>query len=207
LEYWKICKYYKAYFSHIYQDLAKASCSGDDKFADYTHRQVLDVVDLIKYSDEPREVLARSISGDREQVERAMNLAAGLLIPFNFKGIGGARRGESVVWLQGESLKSLVTQKRASLMNSVNHSNTSCSRCMSADSRIRFPKSFTARQLARVTGFRIIWTSNLLDHLLILDDDEKVKVHIYHQVTLLENQEKFPRLVLSTLLCPLSNLD
>jgi hypothetical protein len=32
--------------------------------------------------------------------------------------------------------------------------------------------------MKNVAGFKIVWTSNLLDHLLVLDADEKVKVHI-----------------------------
>lgn len=198
LEYLKARKYYRGYFSHIYQDLSKAACTGDDKLGDYTHLQILDVADLIKSSNESREVVARTLSGDREQIDRAMSLAAGLLVPFNFKGIGGARRGESVTWLQSETLKSLVTRKSASLMSSMNHGHSTCSRCLSSDSSIRFPKSFTARQLEHVAGIKIIWTSNLLDHLLILDDDERVKVHIFHQVTLLENNQKLPKFVSAT---------
>lgn len=90
-------------------------------------------------------------------------------------------------------------------MSSMNHGHSTCSRCLSSDSSIRFPKSFTARQLEHVAGIKIIWTSNLLDHLLILDDDERVKVHIFHQVTLLENNQKLPKFVSATWILSLSD--
>jgi hypothetical protein len=53
--------------------------------------------------------------------------------------------------------------------------------------------------MKNVAGFKIVWTSNLLDHLLVLDADEKVKVHIYHQVKLLQHQQELSRSVISSL--------
>ncbi|KAF8862092.1 hypothetical protein BDZ45DRAFT_586101 [Acephala macrosclerotiorum] len=50
-----------------------------------------------------------------------------------------------------------------------------------------FPRSFHARQFERIAGFEIVWTSNLADHLLVLDMDEKVKLHVFHQVRMLKH--------------------
>lgn len=38
---------------------------------------------------------------------------------------------------------------------------------------------FTARNLERVAGIRVIWTSNLADHLHLEDDDTSVRI-FYH---------------------------
>lgn len=40
----------------------------------------------------------------------------------------------------------------------------------------RLSKLFTARNLARIGGIRVRWTTNLVDHLLLTDDDESVFV-------------------------------
>jgi len=47
-----------------------------------------------------------------------------------------------------------------------------------------------------VAGFDIIWTSNLLDHLLVQDEDEKLKVHVFHHVKVLENHLTIKKSVL-----------
>ena len=41
---------------------------------------------------------------------------------------------------------------------------------------VRLEKLFTARNLERVAGIQVIWTSNLADHLLLEDDDNSVRI-------------------------------
>ena len=49
---------------------------------------------------------------------------------------------------------------------------------------IKLPKSFHAANIEKIAGIKIEWTSNLIDHLRLEDDDTKVL--IYHQLSYLE---------------------
>lgn len=43
-------------------------------------------------------------------------------------------------------------------------------------SNMKLEKLFTARNLERVAGMQVIWTSNIADHLLLEDDDTSVRI-------------------------------
>jgi hypothetical protein len=191
-------KLYESYFAHIYQELSTAACSGDSQIPDFTHHQILEAVRHLKSRPWTKLEAARAFylftgCTDADRVARAITLAAGLLVPLNFKSVGGARRGEVVSWEDGDSISKTLGKRVTTMMNELMMSHKSCTSC---NSFCRFSKIFNARQLARVTGFEIIWTSNLLDHLLVQDDDEKVKIHIFHHVKILENHLTFEKLVI-----------
>jgi hypothetical protein len=115
------------------------------------------------------------------------------LVPLNFKSVGGARRGAVVSWENDDCLAQTVTK---GVMMMANGSLASQNSCPSCNSVWTFSKSFNARQLTRLAGFDIIWTSNLLDHLLVQDEDEKLKVHVFHHVKVLENHLTIKKSVL-----------
>ncbi|KAL8840478.1 MAG: hypothetical protein Q9176_003804 [Flavoplaca citrina] len=48
---------------------------------------------------------------------------------------------------------------------------------------VKLPQSFTASNLEKIGGIRVIWTNNLADHLLLRDDDTKVM--LFHHVSAL----------------------
>ena len=50
--------------------------------------------------------------------------------------------------------------------------------------RVKLDRIFTARQLERIAGLHIFWTSNLADHLRLMVDDTKVA--IFHHASFLE---------------------
>lgn len=179
---------YSAYFHHIYRQLWNAACSGDEPVSDSSHEKVLQIVSQLKREDKvKRELLSLVPLGagwSQLQIERAVNLAAGLLVPLNFGGIGGLRPGKQVTWNSDESLRQLVTRQATALAPStriLQHLN--CEGCSAHSSRINFPKRFSAWQLRFVAGFDIVWTNNLLDHLAL--DEEKLEVHIFHHVKVL----------------------
>lgn len=197
-EYREYHKLYESYFAHIYQDLSTAACSGDSQIPDFTHEQILEIVRNLKSQPctklEAAQFFHQSTGcTDTGRIDRAINLASGFLLPLNFKSVGGARRGAVVAWEDNDCLGQTVTK---SVMMMANGSIASQSGCNSCNSAWTFSKKFNARQLSRVAGFEIIWTSNLLDHLLVQDEDEKVKVHIFHHVKVLENHLTFKKLVL-----------
>ncbi|KAL8669840.1 MAG: hypothetical protein Q9168_005592 [Polycauliona sp. 1 TL-2023] len=48
---------------------------------------------------------------------------------------------------------------------------------------VKLPQSFTASNLEKVGGIRVLWTNNLADHLLLRDDDTKIM--LFHHVSAL----------------------
>lgn len=50
--------------------------------------------------------------------------------------------------------------------------------------QVKLPKSFTAANLERIAGIKIIWTSNLADHLTLTNDD--TRLILFHQISFLE---------------------
>jgi hypothetical protein len=138
-------------------------------------------------------IASSPISGiqDTAYIETAVNLAAGLLVPLNFKSAGGARRGEVVVWHDNDTIKDTILKRIEAISRKPCSSREACIRCDQSGYE-RYGKKFNVRQLARIAGFEIIWTSNLVDHLLLQDEDDNVKVHIFHQLKVLENLLEFP---------------
>ena len=96
-----------------------------------------------------------------------------LMIP-----IGGFRQvalhGESLDWPRGYLQDALRRQFEKSLQNPVS---------------ITLGKVFNARNLERIGGLRIIWTSNLADHLRLHDDDTRLS--IFHHATFLHYQKSW----------------
>ncbi|KAH7400239.1 hypothetical protein BKA64DRAFT_671429 [Cadophora sp. MPI-SDFR-AT-0126] len=189
LEYRGCQKEYAAYFNNIYKELCKAACSGDAQIPSYTHEKLLQIVNILKDEDITRDEIALLLptvpgSGCLHQ-ERALNLAAGLLVPLNFRGIGGARPGKLIVWNSNETLKQLVAAEIQLWSGSSGAITTStpCTTCISSTS---FSTRFSAWHLKYLAGFEIIWTNELSDHLRMSVDEADISVHIFHQVKILE---------------------
>lgn len=94
---------YGSYFAHIYEELCTVACSGDSQIPNLTHCQILEAVQNLKSHSCTKSEAARAFylstgCTDEDRVTRAITLAAGLLVPLNFKSAGGARRGELVSW-------------------------------------------------------------------------------------------------------------
>lgn len=53
-----------------------------------------------------------------------------------------------------------------------------------SEDTVKLPQTFTAAHLEQIGGIRVIWTSNLADHLLLKDDDTKLM--LFHQVSALQ---------------------
>ena len=183
---------YSAYFHHIYQNLCKAACSGDPQIADYTHEHLLHILCLLKKEAKTKMEISALVFGlTPSQAERAINLAAALLVPLNFSGVGGARPGEISTWRSNETLKELVDDRTKKWSNS--SATTTCTTCKPCTSEIKFPRSFSVWHLNFLAGFNIVWTNNLSDHLLVLDDEAEVTVCIFHQVKFLELHQDLPQ--------------
>ncbi|KAL8877912.1 MAG: hypothetical protein Q9198_004171 [Flavoplaca austrocitrina] len=62
---------------------------------------------------------------------------------------------------------------------------------------VKLPQTFTAANLEKIAGIRIVWTNNLADHLLLRDDDTKVM--LFHHVSALYLQRYPSRMPLRDL--------
>jgi hypothetical protein len=79
---------------------------------------------------------------------------------------------KALVWNQGPSLREFVSasfKPRGALKHE----------------HVRLEKMFNGKNLERVSGIKIKWTSNLADHLRILDDED-TQVAIFHHASFLE---------------------
>ncbi|KAH9225843.1 hypothetical protein K456DRAFT_1755148 [Colletotrichum gloeosporioides 23] len=61
---------------------------------------------------------------------------------------------------------------------------------------IRLGRLFTARNISVIGGIRVRWTTNLVDHLLLADDDRNV--FVFHSLGFLRFHEGFANVVLPT---------
>lgn len=57
------------------------------------------------------------------------------------------------------------------------------------DEIVKLPRTiFNAKNVAKIAGIEVCWTSNLADHLLMLDDESKVT--LFHHASILKLQTK-----------------
>lgn len=184
---------YESYFTHVFWELCHKAGGGDSSIRDLTYDQIFGIVQILKIQTwtkaTTKEHLQQGASPlDAALTERAVNLAAALLVPLNFKNSGGARRGEVISWDENETLSNMIAKR---VIRFPAHQKT-CASC-AQNGRVRYAKNFNARQLSKIAGFEIIWTSNLVDHLLLQDQDDSVKVHIFHQLRSLQNHSSIAR--------------
>jgi hypothetical protein len=139
---------YSAYFRHIYQDLCNAACTGNSQISTFTHEQVLTIVKNLRAGPQSQDQILAELHRSRKYVpqaeaERAVNLAASLLLPLSFRGAGGFRRGETVNWATMETLEHVINSKTAALLSdteiALKSPQSSCKNC---NPSLRFPKSF-----------------------------------------------------------------
>lgn len=196
-EYQEYKRDYESYFIHIFQELSAVAGGGDSIVRDLKYEHIFGIVQKLKSQHWTRGEIATNVHAilgvvDSAQTQRAVNLAAALLVPLNFKGLGGVWRGEVISWQENETLSETIAKRIKTISGGPMNLRGTCASC-SQSKHDRYGKNFNAMKLARIAGFEIIWTSNLMDHLLLQDEDDKVKVYIFHQLKVLENHLNFPR--------------
>lgn len=165
----------ESYFRYCWHSL---KCSGlGGSFSGL--QQILDLVGLVKRPDTTHPSVGNllkkqlSFEDDDESAEilrDALNLAVRLLLmipvgPFLATGGGITVSGETYLpWKEGT-----ITE----FVNTEFPPQTSMRDC------VRLEKVFNARNLKRIAGIEIRWTSNLADHLRMRDDDTAVEIFHY----------------------------
>ncbi|KAK1535799.1 hypothetical protein CPAR01_09341 [Colletotrichum paranaense] len=109
---------------------------------------------------------------DQKAVDTTINLTLRLLLMLRFGPVEGEESLDHYLLWGSGSLKDCV---RAHLED-LPHLNIE---------GIRFPKSFNAWSLVTIGGIKIELTDNLADHLLLIEDENDLRVLIFHHVSFL----------------------
>ncbi|KAG7293477.1 hypothetical protein NEMBOFW57_003528 [Staphylotrichum longicolle] len=146
-----------------------------------THHALVNLAKKIT-RDETRDALCLSLgtqssAGASTRTDTTINLCASLLLmadvgvhKFGFSG------SNSLAWSGQQSLRQALERHFRP------------DKALQPDNP-RLGALFTARNLACIGGMKIEWTSNIVDHLLLSDDDQTV--FIFHQAGFLRYQQTF----------------
>lgn len=172
-KYESLAEGFGSYFVHWYEE----QC-GDRRgpIAKMSHRELLDIIGLFKDPAATRESIMAKIPRRASelqcdtQIENALTLAARI---WSISTIGDLQ--------QCLSFGSKVTWSSGTLGDTLKYYYLSSPKPVES---VKIPKIFNAVNLNRIAGIKICWTSNLLDHLQMTDDDRTV--HIFHLVSFLK---------------------
>jgi hypothetical protein len=156
-----------------------------------THRDLVDIIVVLKHPDTTRgsikEKLQKRLTAPPEASTEdtlcnVIDLAAGIL---SMTSVGTLRQiiGPShttLQWKDEEGLKGLLSRQFSVVPFGLPH----------ALGSVKLERLFTARNLERIAGMEITWTSNLADHLRLLDDDRRVAI-FHHAHFLINMRERY----------------
>ena len=183
---------YESFFTR-YALLCKLAANKDREVEIVTHQHLVDIIALLRdtkaYNSPSPEAIIRTIMRDpiiahsKTLAETLVDLAAGLLLMLSIsKYPGDISYDEPIIWEDDGSLVPLGLIDK-----------TFSNQYDSTD-LVKLPQSFTAAHLEQIAGIKVIWTSNLADHLLLRDDDTKLM--LFHQVSILQLHKKSPTTLL-----------
>ena len=154
---------YQAYFRHYEAYCDQCPFTG---LGELTHEDVLFTVNEIKTNT--REGCEKSLT---RRLSDLIKAGHGSIVEDCIKFVG-----ESLILLDLSSWRASETIKDFVNVQFIQPS-------MQKES-LRLPRSFNARTMARVAGFKIRWTSDLSKHLAMSDNDEEISV--FHHATHLD---------------------
>jgi hypothetical protein len=174
--------FFDSFFEYYDQQCAAARHDTKNRTLIRTHRDLFGIVeelrDLNKTKSSIKSCLRHKLSlsesdNTEELLDGGIDLAAKIWLML-FIGeyrqiIGPVQR--QIVWKDDDSLRSLLE------LEFTPH--------LEVKDNVKLERLFTARNMERIAGFEIIWTSNLADHLRLFDDDTRVA--IFHQACFLKN--------------------
>ena len=183
---------YESFFTR-YALLCKLAANKDREVGNVTHRHLVDIIGLLRgtRTNQPRcqgtrGTIIRTVMEDpvvahsRTLAGTLVDLAAGLWLMLSIsKYPGDISYDEPIIWEDGKPLVPLGLMGK-----------TFVSDFFSTADLVKLPQSFTAAHLEQIAGIKVIWTSNLADHLLLKDDDTKLM--LFHQVSILQLHKKSP---------------
>ncbi len=169
------------YFRYYSEQCRLALHDGGQHISLRTHQGIVDIVCHLKQSLTREEVIEnlRSRLSDPEHdnageiLNNSIDLAVRLLLMVEVGGLQYGISGHTPLrWMEG-TLRDFVHQRFDQPL-------------VLGRERMKLGKIFTARNLQRIAGIQIVWTTNLADHLRMRDDDTRVA--IFHYASFLEYQ-------------------
>lgn len=142
----------------------------------YSQHTIAKLVEHIKHPDATRssaENLLLEILGDEtlenqeEILEASLNLVVSILlmVPIQCVLTGHSITGETKLRWKDGTLQNLVNQQFVPQIE--------------IKETVKLDRIFNARNIERIAGIKIRWTSNLADHLRMRDDDKTVDIFHY----------------------------
>jgi hypothetical protein len=154
-----------------------------------SHQDLVDLVQLLKDDYTKLDIktalqtsfaTSKSTEEKEQMLEGSINLAGRLL---SMMDIGELRLGYT-------GRRPIVWDNDCGIKETIGHYLSQPQR-LSHES-VKFEKIFNARNLGRIAGMNIVWTTNLADHLRIMSDDDK-QVAIFHYASFLKWQQRYHR--------------
>ncbi|KAI1741115.1 hypothetical protein F4680DRAFT_417266 [Xylaria scruposa] len=167
-----------AFWNYYFKTIAHSLHENECRVTTRTHRDIIDVVHLLKAGAtrlETKQMLRSKleIKHEDELLENSIDLAASLAVMcdcgVSSHGISGSTE---IQWRHDSLRKFLAT--------------TFDARPILALDKVKLEKTFIARNINRIAGLEIIWTDNLVDHLRLAEED--TKVYVFHHASFLEAQ-------------------
>jgi hypothetical protein len=172
----------QAYWNFYTKECENALHDGGRHTVVRTHRDILDIVKLLK-NDSPRDgireslrsKLSKTYQNEDELLGSSIDLAARLLSMIDFGdlpyGFSGRRQ---LHWDQGDVRECLESYF--------------CTPPTLGHERVKLERIFNARNLVRIAGVELVPTNNLVDHLRLTDDDTKVCIFNHASFLKMQNQ-------------------
>lgn len=170
----------EAYWNFFVEECRRALDDGGSRNLARTHHDLIEIVTSLKSGhvrrdtqDLLRQKLTKLHENELQLIDGAIDLCASLLLMTDFGQaehyFSGRRKLD---WTSGklDECVSLGFDRTSSLEHK----------------GIKLERTFNAESLNRLSGLRIIPTTNLLDHLRLTNDD--TKVHIFHHASFLNYQ-------------------
>ncbi|KAH7179150.1 uncharacterized protein B0J16DRAFT_374231 [Fusarium flagelliforme] len=172
----------QSFWTYYNKECARALHNGGRYVALRSHRDVVDCIHKLKsgmlrhdIKEHLREKLTAPHDNEDEMLDNSIDLAASLLLMMSFSSFAYGFSGRSHLrWSHG-SLESFVSA----------YFDPGAAQ---AKENVKMEKIFTAHNLCRIAGLDIVWTDNLVDHLRLIDDDQRV--HIFHHASFLYAQQQ-----------------
>lgn len=185
---------YESFFTR-YALLCRLAANKDREVERVTHWHLVEIIMLLKNHESTREEVAvkamqNSVVAYTESLaETLVDLAAGLWLMLSIsKYPGDISYDEPILWADDEKLMDEHYDLKKGPINS------SFSQRYNSTDLVKLPQAFAAAHLEKICGIKVIWTSNLADHILLKDDDTKLM--LFHQVSILQLHKKSPTTLL-----------
>jgi len=184
----------RAYWNFYTKECANALHDGGRHTVVRTHRDILDIVKLLK-DDTPHDEIRKSLrsklsrihQNEDELLGNSIGLAARLLSMIDFGNVQYGFSGRRQLhWDQG-GLRDYL-ESYFCISPALGHE------------RVKLERIFTAWNLSRIAGVEIVPTNNLVDHLRLTDDDTKVYIFNHASFLKMQNQSYVKPLHVSMLL-------